>query len=79
MELDRFVDALIAIRGEIREIETGEADRDNNLLKNAPHPLADLLSDSWDRPYARDRAAPDGGDRGTIRRGRQSAESMRPR
>ena len=56
MELDRFVDALIAIRGEIREIETGEADRDNNLLKNAPHPLADLLADSWDRPYARDRA-----------------------
>ncbi|HEY3220246.1 MAG TPA: aminomethyl-transferring glycine dehydrogenase, partial [Gemmatimonadales bacterium] len=56
VELDRFVDALIAIRGEIREIETGEADRENNLLKNAPHPLADLLADSWDRPYARDRA-----------------------
>jgi glycine dehydrogenase len=55
-ELDRFVDALIAIRGEIREIETGEADRENNLLKNAPHPLADLLADNWDRPYARDRA-----------------------
>ena len=56
VELDRFVDALIAIRGEIREIETGESDRENNLLKNAPHPLADLLADSWDRPYARDRA-----------------------
>ncbi|HTI05490.1 MAG TPA: aminomethyl-transferring glycine dehydrogenase [Gemmatimonadales bacterium] len=56
VELDRFVDALIAIRGEIREIERGEADRDNNLLKNAPHPLADLLADTWDRPYARDRA-----------------------
>ena len=56
LELDRFVDALIAIRGEIREIETAEADRENNLLRNAPHPLADLLSDSWDRPYARDRA-----------------------
>ena len=56
VELDRFVDALIAIRGEIREIETGEADRDNNLLKNAPHPLADLLADTWDRPYARERA-----------------------
>src|SRR3989441_9661744 len=55
-ELDRFVDALIAIREEIREIETGEADRDNNLLKNAPHPLADLLADNWDRPYARERA-----------------------
>ena len=56
VELDRFIDALIAIRGEIREIERGEADRDNNLLKNAPHPLADLLADTWDRPYARDRA-----------------------
>ena len=56
MELDRFVDALIAIRGEIREIENGEADRDTNLLKNAPHPLADLLVDTWDRPYARERA-----------------------
>src|SRR5438876_3256036 len=55
VELDRFVDALIAIREEIREIETSEADRENNLLKNAPHPLADLLADSWDRPYARDR------------------------
>ena len=56
VELDRFVDALIAIRGEIREIENGEADRDNNLLKNAPHPLADLLADNWDRSYARERA-----------------------
>jgi len=56
-ELDRFCDALIAIRGEIREIERGEADRENNLLKNAPHPLADLLADAWDRPYARERAA----------------------
>jgi glycine dehydrogenase len=56
-ELDRFCDALIAIRKEIREIETGETDRENNLLKNAPHPLADLLSDAWDRPYSRERAA----------------------
>jgi len=56
VELDRFVDALIAIRGEIREIENGEADRESNLLKHAPHPLADLLVDNWDRPYARERA-----------------------
>src|SRR3989454_66373 len=56
-ELDRFCDALIAIRGEIREIERGEADRENNLLTNAPHPLADLLADAWDRPYSRERAA----------------------
>jgi glycine dehydrogenase len=56
-ELDRFCDALIAIREEVREIETGEADRDNNLLTNAPHPLADLVVDEWDRPYSRERAA----------------------
>jgi len=55
-ELDRFVDALIAIRDEIREIESGEADRESNLLKNSPHPLADLLADNWDRPYSRERA-----------------------
>jgi glycine dehydrogenase len=55
-ELDRFCDALIAIREEIREIETGAADRENNLLKNAPHTLADLLADRWDRPYPRERA-----------------------
>ncbi|HEV2672540.1 MAG TPA: aminomethyl-transferring glycine dehydrogenase [Gemmatimonadales bacterium] len=56
IELDRFVDALIAIREEIREVETGEADRDNNLLKNAPHSLADLLAENWDRSYSRERA-----------------------
>ena len=56
-ELDRFCDALIAIREEIREVEAGTADRENNLLKNAPHPLADLVSDAWDRPYSRERAA----------------------
>jgi glycine dehydrogenase len=56
-ELDRFCDALIAIRREIREIERGEADRANNVLRNAPHCLADLLADEWHRPYARERAA----------------------
>jgi glycine dehydrogenase len=56
-ELDRFCDALIAIRDEIREVESGEADRDNNLLTNAPHPLTDLVADAWDRPYSRERAA----------------------
>ncbi len=56
-ELDRFCEAMIAIRDEIREVETGTADRENNLLKNAPHTLADLLADAWDRPYARERAA----------------------
>jgi glycine dehydrogenase len=56
-ELDRFCDALIAIREEIKEIESGTADRENNLLKQAPHTLADLLADAWDRPYGRERAA----------------------
>jgi glycine dehydrogenase len=56
-ELDRFCDAMIAIREEIREIEAGKADRQNNLLKNAPHPAAILISDNWDRPYSRSRAA----------------------
>ena len=55
-ELDRFCDALIAIREEMREIETGKADRENNLLHNAPHTLEDLLADDWDRPYSRERA-----------------------
>ena len=56
-ELDRFCDALIAIREEVREIEAGVADREQNLLKHSPHPLADLLADTWDRPYSRERAA----------------------
>ncbi len=56
-ELDRFVDALIAIRGEITEVERGEADKGNNLLTNSPHPLQDLLSEEWNRPYSRERAA----------------------
>ncbi|HET6798616.1 MAG TPA: aminomethyl-transferring glycine dehydrogenase [Gemmatimonadales bacterium] len=56
-ELDRFCDALIAIREEIREVEEGRAARDNNLLTNAPHTLEQVISDSWDRPYPRERAA----------------------
>ncbi len=56
-ELDRFCDAMIAIREEIREIEEGRADPENNLLRNAPHTLADLVADDWDRPYSRERAA----------------------
>ncbi|HEY9699590.1 MAG TPA: aminomethyl-transferring glycine dehydrogenase [Trichocoleus sp.] len=56
-ELDRFCDAMIAIREEIREIEEGKVDRQNNLLKNAPHSAVSLLTDEWDRPYSRDRAA----------------------
>jgi len=56
-ELDRFCDALIAIREEIREIETGQANPESNLLKHAPHTATRLISDTWDRPYSRERAA----------------------
>ncbi|BAS56353.1 glycine dehydrogenase [Leptolyngbya boryana NIES-2135] len=55
-ELDRFCDAMIAIREEIRAIENGNVDRTNNLLKNAPHTVADLTSETWDRPYSRQEA-----------------------
>lgn len=55
-ELDRFCDALIAIREEIREIENGVADRINNVLKNAPHTATVALADGWDRPYSREKA-----------------------
>ncbi|HVS01974.1 MAG TPA: aminomethyl-transferring glycine dehydrogenase [Thermoanaerobaculia bacterium] len=56
-ELDRFCDALIAIREEIREIEQGRADRHRNLLKGAPHTAAAIAADRWDHPYSRERAA----------------------
>lgn len=56
-ELDRFVDALIEIRNEIREVEEGKADKENNVLKNAPHTAAVVTSDGWDKPYSRQKAA----------------------
>ncbi|MCL6416623.1 aminomethyl-transferring glycine dehydrogenase [Aestuariirhabdus sp. Z084] len=56
-ELDRFVDAMIAIRGEIAQVEAGTLDADNNMLKQAPHTLADILDDNWDRPYSKQQAA----------------------
>jgi glycine dehydrogenase len=56
-ELDRFCDALIAIREEIREIENGEMGRENNPLKNAPHTADMVVSDEWSHPYSRERAA----------------------
>ncbi len=55
-ELDRFCDALIAIREEIREIELGIADRTDNPLKNAPHPLGRVISDTWEHAYGREKA-----------------------
>jgi len=56
-ELDRFCDALIAIRKEIAEVEKGEADAKNNVLKNAPHTAEVVIADNWDRPYSRQTAA----------------------
>ena len=56
-ELDRFCDALIAIHGEIKDIETGKADKTNNPLKNAPHTQAVVCADEWTRPYTRQEAA----------------------
>jgi glycine dehydrogenase len=56
-ELDRFCDAMISIYGEIRAIETGEADRLDNVLKRAPHTAQDLLAETWDRSYSRESAA----------------------
>lgn len=56
-ELDRFCDALIEIRKEIKEVEDGKADKENNVLKHAPHTAAVVMSDNWDRPYSRTKAA----------------------
>src|SRR5690606_15699048 len=50
-ELDRFCEAMIEIRKEIAEIEEGKADAINNVLKNAPHTAAMVLTDEWDLPY----------------------------
>ena len=56
-ELDRFCDALLAIREEIKAIENGSADKANNVLKHAPHTQALVCSSTWDRPYTREQAA----------------------
>ena len=56
-ELDRFCDALISIRDEIRAIETGASDRADNPLKHAPHTMRAVVSDSWDHAYGRELAA----------------------
>jgi glycine dehydrogenase len=56
-ELDRFCDAMIAIRDEIRAVEAGEWPLDESPLRNAPHPAADVVTDTWDRAYGRARAA----------------------
>jgi glycine dehydrogenase len=56
-ELDRFCEAMLAIRAEIDEVADGTADPENNVLKNAPHTEYAVLSDTWDRPYSRRKAA----------------------
>ena len=56
-ELDRFCDAMISIHAEIEAIANGKQDRQNNLLKNAPHTARQIASDKWDRPYSREQAA----------------------
>jgi glycine dehydrogenase len=56
-ELDRFCDAMIAIRQEIAAIEAGQMDRANNPLKNAPHTAAAVCGTEWNHPYSREQAA----------------------
>jgi len=56
-ELDRFCEAMISIREEIAEIERGQADKANNLLKNAPHTAEQVTRTEWTKPYTRERAA----------------------
>jgi glycine dehydrogenase len=57
MELDRFCDAMIEIRKEISEVETGIYPKDNNVLTNAPHTAAVVIADEWSYPYSRQKAA----------------------
>ena len=55
-EMDRFCEAMLSIRAEIRKVETGEWDPENNPLRNAPHTPQDMAGD-WDHPYSREEAA----------------------
>src|ERR1700726_12429 len=56
-ELDRFCEAMVSIRAEIDAVVNGKQDRQNNLLKNAPHTAWQIASEKWDRPYSREQAA----------------------
>jgi len=56
-ELDRFCDALLSIRQEIKDIEEGKMDKKNNALKNAPHTQAMVVTSDWNKPYTREQAA----------------------
>jgi glycine dehydrogenase len=56
-ELDRFCDALLSIREEIRAIEEGKANKKENVLKNAPHTQMSVTANEWNHPYSRQEAA----------------------
>ena len=56
-ELDRFCDAVIAIRAEVRAVEEGKLPREDNPLKNAPHTAEDVAADTWPHSYSREQAA----------------------
>jgi glycine dehydrogenase len=56
-ELDRFCDAMIAIRSEIEDVLTGKADKKDNILKRAPHTAKSVCANEWSRPYSREQAA----------------------
>jgi len=56
-EIDRYIDALIRIRQEIKDVEDGKVDKVNNVIKNAPHTLKRLMSDNWNYHYSRETAA----------------------
>ena len=56
-ELDRFCEAMIEIRKEIKQVEAGELDVKDNMLKNAPHSAEQVSADEWDHPYSRSEAA----------------------
>jgi len=55
-ELDRFCEAMIGIRNEIREIEEGKADKESNVLKHAPHTMRVVMDADWNRDYSREKA-----------------------
>jgi glycine dehydrogenase len=57
VELDRFCDAMIAIRQEIRDIEEGRVKAEDSALRHAPHTAADVTREDWGRPYTRQHAA----------------------
>lgn len=56
-ELDRFIEAMVSIRKEIQEVIDGTADKNDNVLKNAPHTVLEVTSDSWSHKYSREKAA----------------------